>query len=34
MLVINNTPVTVHHKKVRAGNTMQEKRGAFLWNYT
>ena len=30
MLVINNTLVTVHHKGVRSGNGMQEKRGAFL----
>ena len=27
---INNTLVTVHHKKERSGNTMQEKRGAFV----
>ena len=30
MLIINNTPVTVHHKKVRSGNTMQEKEGLFF----
>ena len=26
MLVINSISVTVHHKKVRSENTMQEKR--------
>ena len=32
MLVINKPSVTVHHKKVRSEDTVQEKRGAFLWN--
>ena len=32
MLVINKTSVTVHQNKVRSENTVQEERGAFLWN--
>ena len=34
MLVINKTSVTVHHKKVRSENTVQEKRGALELDMT
>ena len=30
MLVINKTSVTVHHKKVRSKNSMEEKKTLFF----